>query len=365
MHLTGFSKIIRILLALCCIAVAIGYLRLYLRPKAGVIWRTDLGSPISSTAVEGSDLIAGTQNGAVCVDTVSGNINWRSKSTRSAVRVSTSTDGNVYVVFDDSVMALDRKTGNRLWDIATGVWPCVCATGKSASVLVGDKQLCLIDARTGKKSWSINTGGTSVSGILVQDGRAYISTVGPDGKVFAIALSSHKVLWTVPFGVDNDEMCLFGGSGLAFHTISGYIYAVDRTSGHQLWSSASPVYYPCYPVDGPDGSVYFTDSLGNLTKLSAADGERIWTCSTGERISGPPAIIGNSLYLGAGIGHLFRVMQQSGHVESDFNISTLADRLSLTNRLVSTCANRPIMDGTNNLYMSTTYGWLFRLSPAR
>jgi outer membrane protein assembly factor BamB len=141
--------------------------------------------------------------------------------------------------------------------------------------------------------------------------------------------------------------------------------AVDRTSGRQLWSSTTPVYYPCYPIDGPDGSVYFTDSDGNLTKLSTADGKRIWTCSTGERISGPPAIVGNSLYLGAGIGHVLRVMQQSGGVESDFNTSTLADRLSLTNRLVSACTNRPILDSANNVYISTTYGWLFRLSPAR
>jgi outer membrane protein assembly factor BamB len=203
----------------------------------------------------------------------------------------------------------------------------------------------------------------STSGITLEDGVAYLGD--RDGRVYAIDLSTKKVIWTTPAGEGRIEAPPAIGEGLviavarngdtgevrilAFDAATGRekwrftpsfavgvgsgvtvangrvffgmgdieVHALDLETGKEQWSTRvrsqfSPFVVPAYM----DGQLYIVGTSGSesaLYRLDAATGERPWDFEfPAEDLRSSPVVVGDYVYVGLGDGTLAQVDRRSG-----------------------------------------------------
>lgn len=111
---------------------------------------------------------------------------------------------------------------------------------------------------------------------------------------------THDLLWTTDLLVDEGAISLVGSSpaivgGVVYiGSDDGYMYALNASSGIQLWNRTVDVLYGL-SVSSPavvDGVVYFRSWVGVDYALDASTGEEIWNFSDGYSCSSPAVVNG-------------------------------------------------------------------------
>jgi polyvinyl alcohol dehydrogenase (cytochrome) len=216
-----------------------------------------------------------------------------------------------------SIMALDLDTGAIKWAralIPLDVWNFADMKGPDFdfgcganlfTATIGGQPKDLVGA--GQKS-GVYTALDADTGAIV-----WQTTVGPGGHLGGIHWGTAVDGQRIYVGVNDENATSFtlGGSGKQAGTTSnvGAWAALDPATGAILWqiaNPASPMVTNGASVNGPVtvvGGVLFGGSMdpaGNMYALDAATGDVLWSYPSGGTVYGGPAVVGDTVYWGAG-----------------------------------------------------------------
>lgn len=263
-------------------------------------------------------------------------------------------DGLVYVpTLRGTLFAVDAKTGQLKWKNDPGPAPegnnqrtygyygVTVADGKvlfpyqtrfgeaSAGIVLA------LDAKTGQRIWASPMAGNTMSDgtPAVADGRVYVGN--QDGSiVIAYDLATGKKLWT---GTDTlggwQDGVPSAGDGKVYIGSNNGIVARDGATGAVLWSYTSS--HPSLVSSGATPSaatlqgntVYMSFPSGAVTALNATTGAVIWDqLLPGSQYRGgsftSPALSGKTLFVGANSGGFYALDADTGQPLWQQNIGT-------------------------------------------
>ncbi len=172
------------------------------------------------------------------LDAVTGNILWLN-ATGAAVVASPSIDNGVVFFGEDdgSVLALNQTTGHRIW--GTGLSSPVrnapaVANGK---VYIGSfNRFYALNEATGATSWSFATAGYNTTSAAVYQGIVYFGT--GRGNVYALNGTSGAQIWGPALSaasVSSSPALALGSKVLLVGSNDRYLYALNMTTGVRLW----------------------------------------------------------------------------------------------------------------------------------
>jgi outer membrane protein assembly factor BamB len=193
-----------------------------------------------------------------------------------------------------------------------------------------DNSVYALNAKTGAKIWTYRTSKTTedndvgasptisapgVNGFA--DRLAYVTS--KDKVTYALDLTTGKLVWQ--HALDTDKSADVGGSALAGNTVyvdaSTGVYALDATTGAQVWHVLPKAgFYASPAVAGPPGQqVLITASLpGRLYAFDLANGNTVWMHEAdGAGIWSSPAVSQNTIYITGRDGQLVTFAPSARH----------------------------------------------------
>ncbi len=198
------------------------------------------------------------------------------------------------------------------------------AVGEGVVVFVTDRGwITALDKRTGDETWSVRIGNTNRSSPTIEEGVVYLSG-GNDGHVYALELSTGRVLWSVDVGSPAiyesplyDNGTVYVSSGLSDDAA---VTALDAETGSVQWqqSLGAPSYFGGSIGEG----LLYIGSYDNRTlrALSLEDGEEVWQITLDNQgFASRPVYEDGYLYVastnfGNGQGALYVIEADSGDV---------------------------------------------------
>lgn len=181
-------------------------------------------------------------------------------------------------VFDQCrLIALDAKTGDRLWAVQTGGWVYGHAVANATHVCFGsqDKTYYCCERVTGKLVWRFATQGRIESGGVVDGQFVYFGSC--DGGLYSISLADGKEHWR--FATDHDAKGrasaiysdpLLRPGGVFFAAGEGQAYLVDRDKGTLRWKIRPDDQGELYCSGATDGSSFFVTPRPALQRKGGA-----------------------------------------------------------------------------------------------
>jgi outer membrane protein assembly factor BamB len=180
------------------ISITDGYIR----------WFYKTGGNVHTTpAISHNRLYAGSFDGHLyCIDTRTGNLVWKFKTTGKSTFPKGEVMGNPVVsggmVFagarDYNLYAVDVRGGYCSWMKQFPAGWALPVTVNDTVVYAGtsdDRKLFALELTTGKELWNVNAGFNIFGGCVVGSAIGYFCTLS--GKVFGVELSKGKILWTI------------------------------------------------------------------------------------------------------------------------------------------------------------------------
>lgn len=270
-------------------------------------WSTPIETPVRQPVLADGRVYMPDQNVLRVYDATTGDELWKfSKVTghTQSITAPTVRDGIAYLGTgseSESVVALDAKTGDRLWTSADKQIGAVYGTptlGENGNRLyVGTIRagIFALDAKTGETRWQRDVFGPIKNTLAVRSPLIVATT--STGEVYAFK-ESGEALWRRQFS---------GGSGSsATPTLSdrwvfvgcnnNCIYCLDPVSGSVQWNTHIDRLYRGGFVT-TDSSVYVV-SGGHIVSISGRKGEIQWSIGLGTSVSCTPMIVDDTLYVG-------------------------------------------------------------------
>jgi len=191
------------------------------------------------------------------------------------------------------------------------------------TVLVAHKsKLYALDATTFQSKWTFpNSTGDKISPTAlygtpaVDAGIVFIPAY--NGKLYAVDLNTGKSKWASPFNTGEKLVggVLATGGKVYFGSSNSKVYALNGANGEKLWSYTTGKEVWSTPV--LSGTTLLVTSLdGSLYGLDAASGEKLWSFKTAAGLAASPALdpSGNTVYV-AGFDSRLRAIDTSTHQE--------------------------------------------------
>ena len=229
-------------------------------------------------------------------------------------------DGRLFVTVDDDVYGYDLESGDRLWRLrgrnVIGSMPAVA----NGTVYVGiDNRIRAVSAATGADwggSWSYDMDGHVETTPAVSDGVVYIGSTDSE--------------W-------------------------GPIYALDATSGDEIWSASTWAAIHASPAVA-NGTVYVGNDDGNVYAMDAATGAERWTYSTITATIRSPVVVGSSaVFVVDSGGTLHAIQNGSGLWSADLGVAPGVTPAVVTPRDGSGL-------GTETVYVPDSQGTMYALA---
>ncbi len=143
----------------------------------------------------------------------------------------------------------------------------------------------------------------------IVDGVVYIGS--DDGDIYAIDASSGAQLWNRDLGQFHTSSPAVVGGVVYVRVWEGYNYALNATNGDIIWQNSNTGLGGSSPavVNG----IYYVINGENLTASNATTGASIWNSTFGANADGSPVIMGNTVYV-ADSGYIAALDAQTGAV---------------------------------------------------
>ncbi|GLV55462.1 hypothetical protein KDH_23060 [Dictyobacter sp. S3.2.2.5] len=295
-----------------------------------VLWKK---SSINDRSLDSAPLIAkgllisepGMQGEIVAYDATTGKTVWTHEGLIGPAPLTYSSD-KIYVGTLTQIYALDVYTGKTAWSYNTGgTSNAYVAATQSApaiangivyttiSVVAESATLLALDAKTGKKLWQYNTGRSSyknepnyISGSpSVANGLVYFDTVSHTTE--ALNATTGKHVWTASTGDSFASSSPTLANGVVYSYTGHALYAFDGLSGKKLWLTTLKATgtYPTGPrIAIANGVIYAGQSFipstpGTVLAFDARTGKQIWHYSiAGTRETYSPILVNSTLYIG-------------------------------------------------------------------
>jgi outer membrane protein assembly factor BamB len=306
--------------------------------KIDRVWRKAVGDDSENLrlalrpATDGTNIYAAAHDGKVlAVDARTGKRVWRTK-TGLQLSAGPSTDGKKVVAGSSNgeVVALDAASGEVLWTatVTSEVLAPAALAGATIVVQTVNGKLTALDADTGEVLWSIQRSmprlsvrGTSAPVVA----RNLIITGFDNGRVAAFDIADGGQIWDVlmdpPTGrteldrlIDINARVVVAGNDVYAVGYQGRLGAIALESGQLLWSQELS--------SGKDlgidvGSVFVADQVSELVSLSRASGRELWRRKDvrNRDITGP-AVMASSVVVGDFEGYLHWFDLESGVLQA-------------------------------------------------
>ncbi|MBK7870454.1 MAG: PQQ-binding-like beta-propeller repeat protein [Saprospiraceae bacterium] len=334
------------------------------------------GSVQSAPAIKDNMIFFGSADGNFYAnDLQTGKEKWHFK-TNASIASSPSVMGNVvyFTSRDQHCYAVDIKTGKLIWKFHLGkelpydwafdnIISSPTIAGAMLYVGSGDGYVYALDSKQGKIKWKFKTQGRVRSSAAVDNNILYIGDT--EGYFYALNAANGQKIWAFEtegvkfknedWGFDRkaiisspvltDELVIFGCR-------DGFMYALDRKSGQQVWRMDHKVSWVMsspaiangkvfvgssdgqfvqavdlkngqelwrFKVTAPvwssptaaEGIVYIGCADNRLYALNAETGEKIWRFRTNARILGTPIVADGLVYCGSDDGYLYAITGDS------------------------------------------------------
>jgi outer membrane protein assembly factor BamB len=185
------------------------------------------------------------------------------------------------------VVALELKTGRKLWTFRTGgrVKAAVSASGNRVFVGAYDGRLYALDVRTGALQWSASSQdrfggkGRFYSTPAVAYGRVYLGST--DGKVYSFGAATGELRWSRSTGGYVYSSPAVWQRTVYVGSYSKEFLALDAATGDVRWRFRANG-----PISGAPtvmaGLVWFATLERRTYALDARTGKQVWTFPDGE-----------------------------------------------------------------------------------
>jgi len=241
-------------------------------------------------------------------------------------------NGVIYMLDSAANVTATATNGSRLWTVnltpgSSSVGDTsgggVAVSGSRLFVTTGFGEVVMLDAATGNEIWTQDLDAPGVSAPTVFGDLAYI--IGRDGMGWALEVANGRIRWqltaTPALGV------FAGGAGAAvdsdiavFPFPSGEVIATFPEGGLRRWSTvisgarAGSAAATISDIAGDPvirgDSVYVGNFAGQIVKLDASNGDRIWTANEGA--VSPVWPVGNSVFVVNDVNELVRLSDSDG-----------------------------------------------------
>jgi len=306
-----------------------------------VRWRESLGAAVSgSPAVSRGLVFATTRRGDIVgVDAKSGAVRWRF-ATKAPMPMPWGYESGDYfesspavteglVIFgsrDGHVYALDQSSGQRRWTAETTgqLWSSPAIASGRVYIGSADGYVYCVSLRDGSRRWRFATTGASLessqfgfdrrtveSSPAVVNGIVYIGA--RDGFLYAIDADSgtlrwrfdHKTSWVVTSPAVANGVVYAGSSDNAF------VQALDAKTGAELWRTRTGgIVWSSPALSGQ--TVYVGDGIGRLHALDARTGTERWLFRTGESVHSSPVVNDSLVIFGSADGGVYALRTTDG-----------------------------------------------------
>jgi len=251
-------------------------------------WFLDLGeSIIGSAAIYGGDVFVGTTGNNLphalySLDASNGMINWRfSTPGNDGFFSSPAVNEDLVVVGagDRRVHAIDRETGDEIWNFPTGgvLSSSPAITEDRVFIGSGDHKIYCIDLADGSPHWTVETGDVVYSSPCVADGGLWVGSWdhklyclgegggGPGGGTASLSIlepdgvddfADSGYLIRFDAGAENSSaaLSLFYGTGRNASKAEPIVNNLSMDAGEYLWNTSrveeGSYYVPGVLVDG-------------------------------------------------------------------------------------------------------------------
>jgi hypothetical protein len=213
-------------------------------------------------------------------------------------RVPRHTHANPY----ENVLSPSNVSGlTRAWHYRTGAGVSSPAVAHGV-VYAGsaDDSVYALNARTGAKLWSYATGGTVFSSPAVAKGVVYVGSY--DNSVYALNAKTGAKLWSYPTGFQIYSSPAVANGTVYVGSFDGNLYALNAATGARLWSFAAPGGFFSSPAVA-NGVVYAGAENGTTYALDAATGARLWSSGTGGNSF--PVVANGKVYVGSNNANVY------------------------------------------------------------
>jgi len=144
-----------------------------------------------------------------------------------------------------------------------------------------------------------------ISSPAVANGVVYVGTTeGGANSLLALDAETGKYVWS--FGAPSKVVAspALANHAVYFGAYGGYAYALNASTGAELWDYKVKSYEIDSSPAVADGLVYIGAEDGNMYALNADDGTNVWTYTTGGQVSCSPAVASGLIYFGSYDGFL-------------------------------------------------------------
>lgn len=243
--------------------------------------------------------------------------------------------GRIYQLAGNGLLyALDKRTGKLRWKRKLGTLAASSPAVAGASIYVtllesrGHRsgRIAALRVRDGSVRWVRNLRSRSESSPLLHRGRLYFGT--EDGTVLGLNAHNGRTVWRyrAPGAVKGSPT--LSGRTLYFGDYAGNVHAVRRSDGKPIWRVAPAKrflgggrFYATAAV--AFGRVYIGSTDGRQYSLSARNGKLAWARQTGRYVYSSAAVqnvagLGPTVFFGSYDGHLYAVDARSGRTRWKF-----------------------------------------------
>lgn len=271
--------------------------------------------------------------------------------------------GVVYASSGPGVLAVEAKTGKRLWFVQseegqTQVAPAIDEQSLYISLPFG--RMVALDRQNGSERWRFQADDSLDASSTLADGRLYVGS--EEAKIlYSLNSADGTLVWKVATELEPDSTPVVSEGVVAFSTEEigssrVIVLALDAATGAELWrleqkeGNSSPSIlngrvilgggdFFAYaldlktgrtvwksPVDGrfgvrnmpalAFGDVFLADRIGNIYRLEGDTGKRKWKSegTRGTFDQSSPVIAGKTLFIGSGAGWLYALDVEDGRL---------------------------------------------------
>ena len=222
---------------------------------------------------------------------------------------------HVTAVFPDGgivVRSYDPQTGQLLRESRPQVpeldysWFTVTVLGDSTYIIDG-AMIHAFDGTEGNLRWSFEAADEIFSAPAASDGRVYLRSYS---GIYALDETTGDEIWSFGGAYGGDQNPLLTKDGvLAVAEVRGALHGLDTATGQALWSYRDGYAYQV--TAAADGTLFVKGSDG-FHALDAATGDEIWSISRSWNISGEVTVTDGVLYAYSGSGRVNALNARTG-----------------------------------------------------
>ena len=292
----------------------------YDRESGNLKWRLPIvnGVEPSATLIRDRLFVGASDGNFYSIEASTGQVQWTFPTKAENLSEPLLDDGVVYFLSGSNVFyAVDASNGKQLWLYSRQDTSQFSIRGGSRAALrngilyVGfsDGSLVALNSKTGNVVWDLqlnrNKRFRDVDATPVLDGDQ-IYVAGYDDKLYCVSAEKGEILWKIDGG--GYSAVTIVGDRIFYPTTNGDVLALNKTNGEKLWSYKLSAGIPTQ-IKVFKGILTFGESQGKLQFLDANSGKLLGDMEPGRGILSAPLVDekNNRVYFISGEANLYAI----------------------------------------------------------